>query len=105
MARKQKIKGFEILDELGQGGFGTVYKAKDPALDRLVALKVLNQTSPELREKFLREAQITADIKHPNVVEIHQLIPDKDHDYIVMEYCRSFTMSCTGGQHLGGFQG
>ena len=45
MARKQKIKGFEIQDKLGEGGFGTVYLAKDPALDRLVALKVLNQTS------------------------------------------------------------
>ena len=97
MARKQKIKGFEIQDKLGEGGFGTVYLAKDPALDRLVALKVLNQTSAELREKFLREARITADIRHPNVVEIHQLIEDKDHDYIVMEYC--------SGGDLSGFLG
>jgi len=87
MARKQKIQGFEIQEELGQGGFGTVYRAKDPALDRFVALKVLNQTSVELRKKFLQEARVTADIRHPNVVEIHQLIEGKDHDYIVMEYC------------------
>ena len=94
MPKKRKIKGFEIENQLGEGGFGTVYLAADPRLNRQVALKVLTQTSTELREGFLREARITADIRHPNVVEIYQLIEDKDYDYIVMEYC-------SGGDLLG----
>src|SRR5262245_48056728 len=62
---------FELLAEVGAGAFGSVFKAADPQLDRVVALKVPNEArlgSPQARERFLREARSAARLSHPNIV-------------------------------------
>src|SRR5215471_3227206 len=64
----------EILELIGQGGMGAVYKARQPALDRLVALKVLPPRPGSDRgftERFTREAQALAKLSHPNIVAVH----------------------------------
>ena len=65
----------EILSFLGKGGMGAVYKARQPALDRLVALKILPaQTAPDpgFAERFTREARALARLSHPNIVAVHE---------------------------------
>jgi len=80
---------FEILEELGRGGFGIVYKARDMALDRLVALKILH---PELLinhdflRRFRQEARIAAQLDHPNLVPVYEFGESKGRYYIVMGY-------------------
>src|SRR5688500_5421221 len=58
----------EVLGFLGKGGMGAVYKARQPALDRVVALKVLPSQGPMFRERFNREARALAKLNHPNIV-------------------------------------
>ncbi|MCI0339962.1 MAG: serine/threonine protein kinase [Planctomycetales bacterium] len=67
-----KIGPYEVLGELGRGGMGVVYRAGDPALGRIVALKVLPAGShPEYRERFLREGRVAARLRHPGIVSVH----------------------------------
>ena len=66
---------FEILELLGQGGMGAVYKARQPSLDRLVALKILPpQTGADsgFADRFTREARALARLSHPNIVAVHE---------------------------------
>ncbi len=79
----------EILELIGQGGMGAVYKARQPALDRLVAVKILPPESgrdPAFAERFQREARALARLGHPNIVAIHEVGQAGDLYYIVMEY-------------------
>jgi serine/threonine protein kinase/WD40 repeat protein len=83
------IGRFKILAVLGQGAFGRVYKARDPKLDRDVALKVPKPgtfASAEERERFLREARAAAAIQHPNICPVHDVILEGDEFTIVMGY-------------------
>ncbi len=67
---------YELLDELGTGGFGSVYRVRDLRLEREVALKVLHPyltSEPALVERFRREAQLAAQLKHPNIVSIYDI--------------------------------
>jgi len=80
---------FEILEELGRGGFGIVYKARDKALNRLVAIKVLHPNlvnDPTFLGRFRQEAQIAARLDHPNLVPVHDFGEAEGHYYIVMGY-------------------
>ena len=79
---------YEILEKLGEGGMGVVYKARDSRLQRIVALKVLppsKSTDASLRLRFLREAQAASALNHPNIVTIHDISTENDIDFIVME--------------------
>jgi serine/threonine-protein kinase len=79
---------YEILEELGAGSMGTVYRARDTALDRVVALKTIRHgpdPDPELRERFYREAWACARLHHPAIIAIYDLGESGDGSYIAME--------------------
>jgi len=79
----------EILELIGQGGMGAVYKARQPSLDRLVAVKVLPREAghdPAFAERFSREARALARLSHPNIVAVHDVGKAGDFYYFVMEY-------------------
>lgn len=80
---------YEFERELGRGGMGVVYLARDKQLDRLVALKFLGalvDTSDEYRQRFVREARTAAKITHPNIVSIYDISASEGKAYIAMEY-------------------
>jgi eukaryotic-like serine/threonine-protein kinase len=84
----QTIGKYRIIERIGRGGMGSVYKAHDPVLDRLVALKVVSAETDhtdELRARFFREAQACAKLSHPNIVTIHDLGEADGNLFIVME--------------------
>lgn len=84
-----KLGKFEILEEIGQGGFGTVYRANDVTLDRIVALKVLHQqylSDQVFIKSFMREARLMAKVSHPNVVQIFEVGDLESQIYIAMQY-------------------
>jgi serine/threonine-protein kinase len=80
--------GYEILAELGRGGMGVVYKARQLSLNRLVALKVVGTAceSPEARQRFLEEANLVARLQHPGVVQVYDYGTHEGRPYYVMEY-------------------
>src|SRR5580704_6671893 len=91
----EKIGKYEVIGRLGQGGMGTVYKAHDPILDRLVAIKILAgglTDDPAYRQRFYREAQATANLRHPNIVTIYDLGEHEERPYLVMEYLEGHTL-------------
>ena len=85
----QQIGRFLIRRRLGKGGFGVVYLAHDPGLDRLVALKVPRTellATGQQRESFLHEARTAAKLKHPSLVTVYEVQQETDLIYIVQEY-------------------
>ena len=83
------IGKYHIVELVGEGAMGVVYKATDSVLNRTVAIKVMNDAiarQDELRARFLREAQAAASLQHPNVVSIYDLGEVDGHLYIAMEY-------------------
>jgi len=89
---------YRILEEIGQGGMGIVYKAEDLKLKRCVALKFLPphlMDLPELKERFLIEAQAAAALSHPNICVIHEVGESEDRPYIAMEYVEGETLRDT----------
>lgn len=87
---------FSLEREIGRGGMGVVYLARDVALERPVAIKVLSPTlaaRPEMRDRFLREARIAAQCFHPHIVPIHAVESADDLAWIVMAYVRGETLA------------
>ncbi len=92
----QSFDRFQVLRILGKGGMGTVYLARDPRLDRPVALKVLRAedlATEDRRARFLREARTAAAIRHPNVATIYEVGESDGVPFIVMEYCEGETLT------------
>jgi predicted Ser/Thr protein kinase len=84
-----RFGGFEILEVLGRGGMGVVYKARQTSLDRIVALKVLAPRiagSADFARRFDHEAKLLASLNHPNVVQVHDFGREADVPFLVMEY-------------------
>ncbi len=84
----KSLDEFEIREPLGRGGMGAVYKAWQPSLERFVAIKVLSKTisgDHSFIERFVREARNAAAITHTNIIEVHAIGRDKEHQYIAME--------------------
>src|SRR3972149_7397278 len=91
----QSIGRYHVLEQLGEGGMATVYRAFDTRLDRDVALKVIHpirQQSPEFLKRFEREAKALAQLAHPNVVSIHDYGEQDGVPYLVMEYTPGGTL-------------
>jgi len=85
----KKIGKYEILEMLGQGGMGVVYKAFDPFLQREVAIKVISEKAfdnLDIKERFFREARAAAKLLHENITVVHDLGEHDGKPYIVMEY-------------------
>ena len=90
------ISHYEILEKLGAGGMGEIYKARDPRLNRMVAIKALPAgatSDPERRRRFVQEAQAASGLNHPNIITIHDILADADgSDYMVMEFIQGKTL-------------
>lgn len=101
---RQTIGQYEVLEILGQGGMGTVFKGKDPRFDREVAVKMLHTQllrDPEVTERFKAEAIIQAKLSHPNVVTVYDFVSEPECLAMVMELVPGFALDTlierTGG--------
>jgi eukaryotic-like serine/threonine-protein kinase len=91
-----RLGPYEILDAIGAGGMGEVYRAKDTRLGREVAIKVLSShltQSPDLRARFEREARIISGLQHPNICVLYDVGREDGVDFLVMEYLEGETLS------------
>ena len=89
------ISHYEVVEKLGEGGMGVVYKARDSRLKRLVALKVLppeKVADPERKRRFVEEAQAASALNHPNIVTVHDIGQSDGVDFIAMEYVEGHTL-------------
>lgn len=93
---ERRIGRFELIERLGLGASGTVFKARDPELDRIVALKVPrtgNIGTPKDVERFLREARSAGQLKHPAIVAVHEVGAHEGVPYIVSDFVEGATLS------------
>lgn len=90
---------YKVMELIGRGGMGTVYKGLDPILDRLVALKTIRldfatsaEEISELKERLVREAKAAGKLSHPNIVTIYDVGEQEGVQYIAMEYLSGYTL-------------
>ena len=92
----QKIGNYEVLDVIGHGGMGVVYKGIDRGIGRLVAIKMITrgfEENPDLLKRFYREAQSAGMLQHPNIVGVYELGRHEQNPYLVMEYIEGDTLA------------
>src|SRR5579862_1050677 len=85
----KKLGKYDVLDVIGRGGMGVIYKAVDPGIGRVVAIKMMTGAfleNPELLQRFYREAQSAGKLQHPNIVTIYDLGVQDGNPYLVMEF-------------------
>ena len=91
-----KLGPYEILAQIGAGGMGEVYRARDSRLGRDVAIKILPRdrvADPERKKRFLQEARAASALNHPNIVALYDIANDAGVDYLVMEYVPGKTLN------------
>jgi len=101
----KKIGKYDVIDVVGKGGMGVVYRAKDPFLDRMVAIKIMTISYadyPDLLQRFYREAKATANLQHPNIVTVYELGEHEGSPYLAMQYLEgaSLEVMLRSGQGL-----
>ena len=95
---------YEVLEKLGAGGMGEVYRARDLQLERFVALKILRADRGGERERFLREARAASGLQHPHIVTVHDVVCEDGVDVMVMELVEGRTLGALiprGGMAAG----
>lgn len=94
-ATLKQIGRFELISRLGVGGFGTVWKARDTELDRIVAVKMPRhgQLTDKEIDNFYREARTSAQLRHPNIVPVHEVGKEDDTIFIVSDLVRGVSLS------------
>ena len=100
LASGQQLGGFQIVDKIGQGAMGSVYRARQLALERDVALKVLDTPDAQAYERFRREAIQVASLKHPNILPVFDFGLQDDVTYIAMELADGGTLAARIGQPM-----
>src|SRR5262245_16026775 len=90
-----KIGNYRLLEKIGQGGMGALYRALDPKIGRHVAIKLIREggASEEMRERLLREARSAGGLKHGNIVTIFELGEHQGMPFIAMEYIQGETLT------------
>src|SRR5579862_3250151 len=89
MVTGRQIGGYQILEELGRGAMGVVFKARQVSMDRIVAIKFLPKKLAQderIVARFLREARAAGQLAHPNIVSVHELGMAEGLHFIAMEY-------------------
>jgi len=81
-----KIGKYEVLEKIGTGGFGVVYKAYDPFIKRLVAVKTCTADDEDIRQRFFQEAEIAGNLQHRNVVTVYDFGVQGEVPYLIQEY-------------------
>src|SRR6185295_11381455 len=92
---EQTIAHYRIMEPIGAGGMGAVYKAYDKNLERIVALKLLPQeylTHSDRRRRFLQEARAASALNHPHILTVYEVGEDDGKPYIAMEYIEGETL-------------
>src|SRR5438552_3615587 len=90
------ISHFEVLEKIGEGGMGVVYRGRDVMLDRQVALKFMpadKLPDANRRRRFIQEARAASALNHPNIVTIYEIVTLEDSEVISMELVRGKTLS------------
>ncbi len=93
---KRSVAHYEIVEKLGEGGMGVVYKAKDTRLERMAALKILpleKTSDPDRKRRFVQEARAASALNHPNIITIYDIGADDGVDFIAMEYVAGGTLA------------
>jgi serine/threonine-protein kinase len=98
---RNPVPGYEIVAELGRGGMGVVYKARQTSLNRIVALKMVlagEYASATACSRFLGEAEVVANLHHPNIIQVYEFGKHEDYPYFTLEYVEGGSLD----QHLDG---
>jgi serine/threonine-protein kinase len=84
----ERIGRFDVLEKIGEGGMGEVFKARDPQINRIVAIKLLREgfNTGEMRDRFMLEARSAGGLQNPNIVTIFELGEHRGAPFIVMEF-------------------
>jgi hypothetical protein len=96
-ANPEKIGRYQVLERVGRGGMGVLFRGVDPVLDREVAIKLMlvdfTNDAEEMRPRFYREARAAAKLQHPNIVTVFEFAEENGTPYIVMEFLRGVSLA------------
>jgi serine/threonine protein kinase len=91
----QSVGHYQIIEKIGEGGMGVVYKARDTSLDRFVAIKILAAhaiSNPERQLRFVQEAKSASALNHPNIITVYEINTAGEFPFIAMEFVEGATL-------------